>query len=133
VISQAGIRLLRIVPDFVVMKAWPEGPARIRRRREKDPGKLYSAAGQRLGRPLAMDTSSSDGHRSSTVATRAPAPNVIDRRPASQVLAGTRAHAAREPKLRIIAFGTAKRLHTCPDVASLADGLPGIRNLAVVA
>ena len=106
--------------EFVALAKAKPGPDQLRQRR------------QRLGGPPRHGISEAGDRASScsTCPTRAPGPNVTD------LIAGrTQATSAGTPplmphvksgKLRVIAVGTSKRLHSLPEVATVAEqGYPG--------
>ena len=130
----APISLLAIVPAiFVVHESVPAKNLReFVALAKKDPGKLnYGSAGNGSAGHLAMEyLKQVTGMELQHVPYKGTGPNVID------LVAGrTQASSAGTPpllphvksgKLRVIAVGTSKRLHTLPDVGTVAEqGYPG--------
>jgi tripartite-type tricarboxylate transporter receptor subunit TctC len=128
------ISLLAIVPAiFVVHESVPAKNLReFVALAKKDPGKLnYGSAGNGSAGHLAMEyLKQVTGMELQHVPYKGTGPNVID------LVAGrTQASSAGTPpllphvksgKLRVIAVGTAKRLHTLPDAGTVAEqGYPG--------
>jgi tripartite-type tricarboxylate transporter receptor subunit TctC len=130
----APISLLAIVPAiFVVHESVPAKNLReFVALAKKDPGKLnYGSAGNGSAGHLAMEyLKQVTGMELQHVPYKGTGPNVID------LVAGrTQASSAGTPpllphvksgKLRVIAVGTSRRLHTLPDVGTVAEqGYPG--------
>jgi tripartite-type tricarboxylate transporter receptor subunit TctC len=130
----APVSLLAIVPAiFVVHESVPAKNLReFVALAKKEPGKLYyGSAGNGSAGHLAMEyLKQATGMDIQHVPYKGTGPNVID------LVAGrTQASSAGTPplmphvksgKLRVIAVGTAKRLHTLPDVGTVAEqGYPG--------
>jgi tripartite-type tricarboxylate transporter receptor subunit TctC len=130
----APISLLAIVPAiFVVHESVPAKDLReFVALAKKDPGKMYyGSAGNGSAGHLAMEyLKQTTGIEIQHVPYKGTGPNIID------LVAGrTQAASAGTPplmphvksgKLRVIAVGTAKRLHTLPDVGTVAEqGYPG--------
>ena len=130
----APISLLAIVPAiFVVHESVPAKDLReFVALAKKEPGKLnYGSAGNGSAGHLAMEyLKQVTGIDIQHVPYKGTGPNIID------LVAGrTQASSAGTPplmphvkagKLRVIAVGTAKRLHTLPDVGTVAEqGYPG--------
>jgi tripartite-type tricarboxylate transporter receptor subunit TctC len=130
----APVSLLAIVPAiFVVHESVPAKDLReFVALAKKQPGKLnYGSAGNGSAGHLAMEyLKQATGIDIQHVPYKGTGPNVID------LVAGrTQASSAGTPplmphvkagKLRVIAVGTAKRLHTLPDVGTVAEqGYPG--------
>ena len=130
----APVSLLAIVPAIFVVNA--SVPARDLREfvalAKKEPGKLYyGSAGNGSAGHLAMEyLKQATGIDIQHVPYKGTGPNVVD------LVAGrTQAASAGTPplmphvksgKLRVIAVGTAKRLHNLPDVGTVAEqGYPG--------
>src|SRR4029079_17462533 len=130
----APISLLAIVPAiFVVHESVPaknlqEFVALAR----KEPGKLnYGSAGNGSAGHLAMEyLKQVTGIDIQHVPYKGTGPNIIDlvagRTPASSAGTPPVMPHGKSGKLRVIAVGTAKRLHTLPDVGTVAEqGYPG--------
>jgi tripartite-type tricarboxylate transporter receptor subunit TctC len=130
----APISLLAIVPAiFVVHESVPAKDLReFVALAKKEPGKLnYGSAGNGSAGHLAMEyLKQATGIDIQHVPYKGTGPNIID------LVAGrTQAASAGTPplmpfvksgKLRVIAVGTTKRLHTLPDVGTVAEqGYPG--------
>jgi tripartite-type tricarboxylate transporter receptor subunit TctC len=130
----APISLLAIVPAiFVVHESVPAKDLReFVALAKKDPGKMYyGSAGNGSAGHLDMEyLKQTTGIEIQHVPYKGTGPNIID------LVAGrTQAASAGTPplmphvksgKLRVIAVGTAKRLHTLPDVGTVAEqGYPG--------
>jgi tripartite-type tricarboxylate transporter receptor subunit TctC len=130
----APVSLLAIVPAiFVVHESVPAKNLReFVALAKKEPGKLYyGSAGNGSAGHLAMEyLKQATGMDIQHVPYKGTGPNVID------LVAGrTQASSAGTPplmphvksgKLRVIAVGTAKRLHALPDVGTVAEqGYPG--------
>jgi tripartite-type tricarboxylate transporter receptor subunit TctC len=130
----APVSLLAIVPAiFVVHESVPAKNLReFVALAKKEPGKLYyGSAGNGSAGHLAMEyLKQVTGMDIQHVPYKGTGPNIID------LVAGrTQAASAGTPplmphvksgKLRVIAVGTAKRLHTLPDVGTVAEqGYPG--------
>jgi tripartite-type tricarboxylate transporter receptor subunit TctC len=130
----APVSLLAIVPAiFVVHESVPAKDLReFVALAKKEPGKLnYGSAGNGSAGHLAMEyLKQVTGIEIQHVPYKGTGPNIID------LVAGrTQASSAGTPplmphvksgKLRVIAVGTAKRLHTLPDVGTVAEqGYPG--------
>jgi len=130
----APVSLLAIVPAiFVVHESVPAKDLReFVALAKKDPGKMYyGSAGNGSAGHLAMEyLKQTTGIEIQHVPYKGTGPNIID------LVAGrTQATSAGTPplmphvksgKLRVIAVGTAKRLHTLPDVGTVAEqGYPG--------
>ena len=130
----APVSLLAIVPAiFVVHESVPAKDLReFVALAKKQPGKLnYGSAGNGSAGHLAMEyLKQATGIDIQHVPYKGTGPNIID------LVAGrTQASSAGTPplmphvkagKLRVIAVGTAKRLHTLPDVGTVAEqGYPG--------
>ncbi len=130
----APVSLLAIVPAiFVVHESVPAKDLReFVALAKKEPGKLYyGSAGNGSAGHLAMEyLKQVTGIDIQHVPYKGTGPNIID------LVAGrTQASSAGTPplmphvksgKLRVIAVGTAKRLHTLPNVATVAEqGYPG--------
>jgi len=130
----APVSLLAVVPAiFVVHESVPAKDLReFVALAKKSPGKLnYGSAGNGSAGHLAMEyLKQATGIEIQHVPYKGTGPNVID------LVAGrTQASSAGTPplmphvkagKLRVIAVGTSKRLHTLPDVGTVAEqGYPG--------
>jgi tripartite-type tricarboxylate transporter receptor subunit TctC len=130
----AAVSLLAIVPAiFVVHESVPAKNLReFVALAKKEPGKLnYGSAGNGSAGHLAMEyLKQVTGIEIQHVPYKGTGPNIID------LVAGrTQASSAGTPplmphvkagKLRVIAVGTSKRLHTLPDVGTVAEqGYPG--------
>jgi tripartite-type tricarboxylate transporter receptor subunit TctC len=130
----APVSLLAIVPNiFVVHESVPaKNLKEFIALAKKEPGKLnYGSAGNGSAGHLAMEyLKQVTGMEIQHVPYKGTGPNVVD------LVAGrTQATSAGTPplmphvkagKLRVIAVGTARRLHTLPDVGTVAEqGYPG--------
>jgi len=130
----AAVSLLAVVPSiFVVHESVPAKDLReFVALAKKQPGKLfYGSAGNGSAGHLAMEyLKQTTGIEIQHVPYKGTGPNIID------LVAGrTQAAAAGTPplmphvksgKLRVIAVGAAKRLHSLPDVATVSEqGYPG--------